>query len=401
MTFFPEEKEVPWDDSTEFDAYGFPLGEPVTSVEKTMSVGFAHCRRPEDEKQYDTEKVEREASYLCGYCEALSPAHKLNWMMRRVTLRAHNLKAPDDHISFHAWTGMSPFEHIGTLANKFLAARGNIGKMHSFWNDELGLPFVRHAASVSETDIDVVIKRSPQYMLRTLPRKPVLLTMNADVQQVLNWWSINAWGLIEEHPDVPIWNAMIDYGSVVSWDQLEEIAGITPDKDGKYNEYIWPETGERFRVHAGLIDSGFQAQSEKRVYDFCIRNANVFSPSKGGGWQHMRGMTVRTSPVADEKLDLFWYSDSTFKQELLYGCIKEGKGHYWLPYDVGRDFREQMSSEHTEERKQPDGTMKLEWVVSGAAGNHLSDTQKMNLALGTIIEPKLLEMREEILAARK
>ena len=115
----------------------------------------------------------------------------------------------------------------------------------------------------------------------------------------------------------------------------------------------------------------------------------------------MRGMTVRTSPVADEKLDLFWYSDSTFKQELLYGCIKEGKGHYWLPYDVGRDFREQMSSEHTEERKQPDGTMKLEWVVSGAAGNHLSDTQKMNLALGTIIEPKLLEMREEILAARK
>jgi phage terminase large subunit GpA-like protein len=399
MTFFPEEKEVPWDDSTEFDAYGFPIGDPVTSVEKTMSVGFAHCRRPEDEKQYDTEKVEREASYLCGYCEALAPAHKLNWMMRRVTLRAHNIKAPDDHISFHAWTGMSPFEHIGTLANKFLAARGNIGKMHSFWNDELGLPFVRHATEIKETDLDVIIKMSPDYALKTLPRKPVIMTMAVDVQGSCFWWSIRAWGIIEEMPEAPMWSALVDYGSAVAWDQIEELAGIKSNPDGTWNEYLF--NGESFRVQAGLVDSGFEAQANKKVYEFCLRNQHVFSPSKGGGWMQLRGMTIRTTPVYDDKLELLIYEDASLKQQLYYHCIKERKEQWWLPRDICRIYRAQMVAEHTEERKQHDGSLKLEWVVSGPDGNHLADTEKMHEALRPILEPRLMEIREEILAARK
>jgi phage terminase large subunit GpA-like protein len=399
MTFFPEEKEVPWNDETEFDAFGFPLGDPVTSVEKTMSVGFAHCRRSEDEKQYDTEKVEREASYLCGYCEALAPAHKLNWMMRRVTLRAHNLKAPDDHISFHAWTGMSPFEHIGTLANKFLAARGNIGKMHSFWNDELGLPFVRHATEIKETDLDVIIKMSPDYALKTLPRKPVILTMAVDVQGSCFWWSIRAWGIIEEMPEAPMWSALVDYGSAVAWDQIEELAGIKSNPDGTWNEYLF--NGEAFRVQAGLVDSGFEAQANKKVYEFCLRNQHVFSPSKGGGWMQLRGMTIRTTPVYDDKLELLIYEDASLKQQLYYHCIKERKEQWWLPRDICRIYRAQMVAEHTEERKQHDGSLKLEWVVSGPDGNHLADTEKMHEALRPILEPRLMEIREEILAARK
>ena len=53
-----------------------------------------------------------------------------------------------------------------------------------------------------------------------------------------------------------------------SWAQIEEMAGLVPlptakrgDENGRFNEYGWrdPESGDviKFRVTAGLIDSGF------------------------------------------------------------------------------------------------------------------------------------------------
>lgn len=398
ITFSPEEKEVPWNDDTVFDERFFPTGERVTSIEKTISVNFKHCKRADG--SYDLEKVERETNYKCNSCEAIIPQTKLNWMLRHCTLRAHNPDAPEDHISFQAWAGFSPFEHVGAVAKKFLLARGNIGKMHSVWNDDFGLPFVRHATQITESDIDVAVKRSPQYLLKTLPRRPTLLTMTIDVQGQCFWWSVRAWGIIPEHPDVPIWSALVEYGSAVSWDQIEEIAGIKAQTDGTWNEYEWPQTGEKFRVVAGLVDSGFEAQQNKNVYGFCIRNGNVFSPSKGGGWQQLRGMTIRTAPVADDQLELVWYEDATAKQQLYYHCLREHKSHWWLPLNIGPDYRRQMTAEHTEEKKQQDGTVRLEWVVSGADGNHLGDTEKMHEVLRPVIEGRLAEERELLLGER-
>lgn len=399
LTFWPEDKEVPWDDDTEFDRYGYPQGERVTSVEKTMSVTFDHCRHEYDEAQFDLEKVEREAQYLCGYCGETSPGHKLNWMLRRCTLRAHNMKAPEDHISFHAWTGMSPFEHIGGIAKKFLQARGNVAKMHSLFNDEFGLPFIRHATEIKETDLDLLVKMSPDYALRTLPREPICLTMTTDVQGDCFWWSIRAWGIAPEMPDVPIWSALIDYGSAVAWEQIEEIAGIKSKADGTHNEYRFGDTC--YRVLCGLIDSGFGAQKDRKVYDFCERNQHVFSPSKGGYEKQLGGQTIRQSPVYDDRLELIWYSDAAMKQHLYYHHIKERKEQWYLPRDICRIYRAQMIAEHTEEKKQPDGSVKLEWVVTGQDGNHIADTEKMHLVLGLMIEPKLQERREAILEARE
>jgi len=313
-------------------------------------------------------------------------------------LRAHNMKAPRDHISFHAWMGMSPFEHIGIIAKKFLQARGNIAKMHSLYNDELGEPFVRHATEIKETDLDLLVKMSPDYALRTLPREPICLTMTTDVQGDCFWWSIRAWGIAPEMPDVPIWSALIDYGSAVAWEQIEEIAGIKSKADGTYNEYRFGDTC--YRVLCGLIDSGFGAQKDRKVYEFCERNQHVFSPSKGGYEKQLGGQTIRQSPVYDDRLELIWYSDAAMKQHLYYHHIKERKEQWYLPRDICRIYRAQMIAEHTEEKKQPDGSVKLEWVVTGQEGNHLADTEKMNLVLGLMIEPKLMERREAILEAR-
>ena len=81
-------------------------------------------------------------------------------------------------------------------------------------------------------------RHRPEFFMGTLPQKPELLTMTVDVQGSGFWWSIRAWGIMFDHPELKTWSATIDCGSAVSWEQIEELAGLTPKANGKYHEYI-------------------------------------------------------------------------------------------------------------------------------------------------------------------
>lgn len=390
LTFFPEEKDVPFDDE------GKPLKPGEKRAEKTGQFKFQHCKDPVT-GVYDLAKVERHTVYECASCLKDIEHTHLAWMLRRYELRSHNKNAPIDDRSFHVWAGLSPFENWGIIAKQFLQARGNVSKMHDFYNSTLGLPFVRKATDVKLDDIDAVIARSPEYMLKSIPLKPEILTMCVDVQGDCFWWSIRAWGLAYDQPEIPVWTSLVDYGSAVSWDQIEEIAGIKNKSDGTANSYrfIAPD-GEvsEYQVYAGLIDSGFEAQSNKKVYSFTLKHSDVFSPSKGGGWAQLHGNDIRLAPVDDDKQDLVWYYDDGFKQNIYYGCIKEHRNLWWLPRNLGADYKEQACNEHTEEKQQPNGENKLVWVCVGP--NHLMDTEKMHEVLRSTIESDRLDpIREE------
>lgn len=390
LTFFAEEKEVPFDD------HGKPLHNCEKHVEKTGRFKFDHLKR--DDGTFDLERVERETVYECAKCEKTFDQAHQPWMLRRYELRSHNPAAPVDHRSFHIWAALSPFEGWGMIAKEFLLARGSVSRMHNFMNSTLGLPFVRKATDIKIDDIDAMIARSPEFLLRQLPRRPEFLTMCVDVQGDGFWWTIRAWGLAYDMPDLPVWSATIDYGAAVSWKQIEEIAGIEPDHNGRTNHYVFGE--EKFTVHAGLIDSGYEAQQNKKVYHFTLKHADVFSPSKGGGWQQLRGMDVRTSPVNDDQQELVWYYDDGFKQKLYYNCIKEHTALRWLPRNIGPDYKAQLTAERTQDQQQPNGEVKLVWIVEGEQGNHLGDTEKMQEVLGeAAIEDKLAEIRETWLKA--
>ncbi len=391
LTFFTEEKEVP------FDADGKPLKPGEKRTEKTGRFKFEHLKTAEG--HYDLQRVERETVYECAGCQGeINQSHQ-PWMLRRYELRSHNPKAPIDDISVHVWAALSPFEGWGMLSKKFLLARGSAAKMHDFYNSDLGLPFIRKATDIKIDDIEAVIARSPEYFLRSIPRRPEFLTMCVDVQGDGFWWSIRAHGLAYDQPDLPIWTALVDYGAAVSWPQIEEIAGISTDKAGKINQYTFTDadgTVHEYIVTAGLIDSGYEAQQNKKVYAFTLKNADVFSPSKGGGWQHLRGQDVRTSPVNDDQQELVWYYDDGFKQQLYYHCIKEHKRLWWLPRNVGPDYKAQLTAERTQEEQQPNGETKLVWKVEGEQGNHIGDTEKMHeVLLDAAIEEKLSEIREQ------
>lgn len=389
FTFFPEEKEVP------FDEQGKPLPAGQKRVEKTGRFKFDHLKHPES-GTYDLERVERETVYECASCEKEISQSYQSWMLRRYEMRSHNPNAPIDHPSVHVWAALSPFEGWGMIAKEFLLARGNVSRMHNFFNSTLGLPFIRKATDIKIEDIDAVIARSPEYFLRTLPRRPEMLTMCVDVQGDGFWWTIRAWGLMYDAPGLPVWSALVDYGAAVSWDQIEEFAGIKADRDGRTNKYTFTDadgTTYDFTVYAGLIDSGFEAQQNKKVYAFTLKNADIFSPSKGGGWQQLRGQDVRTSPVNDDQQDLVWYYDDGFKQQLYYRCIKEHQVLWWAPRNLGADYKEQTTHERTEEKQMPDGTTKLVWIADGP--NHLADTEKMHEVLRDTVEARLDFIRDE------
>lgn len=392
LTFFSEDKEVP------FDEKGAPLPPGETRVEKTGQFYFGHCKK-QNREDYDLERVEKETTYQCADCGKQIEHTDLNWMLRRWWWRPHNAKAPSDHISAHFWAAYSPFEHWGQLGKKFLQSRGSISKMHDLYNSDFGLPFVRHATTIKGDDIDLVIKRSPDYALRQLPREPIFLDMDVDVQGFGYWWTIRAWGIDWEHPDWPTWSALIDYGMAVSWEQIEEIAGLKNQDDGTRNGYKFGS--ETYYVTQGLIDSGYDAQKGKNVYDFCRRHADVFNPSKGGNRNQLRGKFITEAPVADGELTLLWYWDDHFKQALYYGCIKEGKLNWWLPRDIGSDYRSQLTAERTIEVKQRNGSMALEWIVEGEQGNHLGDCEKMSETRRDPFEEVFEKMRDERRAAEE
>lgn len=112
----------------------------------------------------------------------------------------------------------------------------------------------------------------------------------------------------------------------------------------------------------------------------------------------MRGKVVRTSIIEWEgaELELVSYADEIAKEQLYYVTLKDEREHFWLPRNVGEDFRAQLQSERTVEDSKPDGSTKLRWVVEGEAGNHLADTIKMALVLKeAVINSEAFEKRRE------
>lgn len=443
LTFWSEQKEVP------FDENGLPLKTEKKRVETTGRVKFDQFRKmirtetepgvwKETEGPFDIEAVRESATYECAGCKKDIEHAEINGMMADAGAKctqvfadlaflvgtgtagnvwqtfnrlmaecgssciwlAHNLKGQKDHFSAHLSALYSPFERFGQIAVKFLEAKGDLSKMVGFFTLDLGIPFVHGATVVAESDIDRCISRCPTpYLRRQLPFRPELLTMCVDVQGDRFVWSIQAHGILWDLPDKPSVTATIDWGECVSWEMVEEVAGLREEHGGTWNRYKWrdPKTEviEEFSVMAGLIDSGFEALEGKRVYDFCHKWNNYFSPSKGGDESKVRGNTVRHSPVFDDKLSLTWFWDSFFKSSLYNHCLKTGLNgtgdplYYWLPVDTDPIFKSQLCNERIESQNG-----RQIWITKG--DNHYADTLKMHLVLGSAIEARLENVRADL-----
>ena len=448
LTFWSEQKEVP------FDENGLPLKTEKKRVETTGRVKFDQFRKmirtetepgvwKETEGPFDIEAVRESATYECAGCKKDIEHAEINGMMADAGAKctqvfadlaflvgtgtagnvwqtfnrlmaecgssciwlAHNLKAQKDHFSAHLSALYSPFERWGQIAVKFLEAKGDISKLCGFYTLDLGIPFVHGTSVVTETDVDRCIARCPKpYLRRQLPFKPEIISLGVDVQGDGFYFTVTAHGILFDLPGAPSVSALIDLGRAVSWEEIEEISALRPQYDGTFNRYKWRDekTGEitEYGVTAGLIDSGFEALEGKKIYEFCLKHSNFFSPSKGGDESKIRGGTVRHSPVFDDRLTLCWYWDDYWKQTLYQHCIKSGLDgageplYFWMPADLQPEYRAMFCNERIEQKND-----RRVWVTKG--DNHIADCVKLSLVLGSAIEVTLEKIRNDVLEAQE
>jgi hypothetical protein len=328
----------------------------------------------------------------------------------------HNPYAPADKESAHCWSAYNPFEFWGLIAKEFVEASGgasrsgsDISALIKFWNLTLGLPFIRAGATIKEDDLDRVIARTPiKYVQGQLPLEPELLTVTVDVQENTMWWGIRAWGILWDHPDWPMWSALIDWGEAVSWRQILELCGLVPDSNGRTRQFKYcratapvagagdaPALQERtYVVTAGLVDSG-DGDKTKEVYEFCMANAEIFSPYKGGDASRTRGNTIHIAQVMEGELDLVWAWSDFFAANLYYDCIKNGASiagpiFWWLPTNIDTHYRQQLTDEYYGKDDRGRKTF-----ISRRKLNHLGDMEKMQRVLAGEIEERLDRIREE------
>lgn len=414
FTFFSEEVEVPFDENHE------PLPDRRTRTEKTGSFKFEHCRIVEtrvgaDGKDeavpvgWDLDRVLAETRFRAP-CGHEIEQDDLTWMLPRYRWLAHNPAAPRDHESAQWWAAYSPFESWGEISKKFILAGHDPGALHDFYNNDLGRPFRLVPTEVDENDVTKLQNASPAYQRGAIPLRPELLTMTVDVQEQTGdspfWWTVWAWGIHWDLPGYPTWKALVDYGSAVSWGEIEEIAGLVPipkrrsEDPEQFHQFKWkdPESGELipFEIFAGLVDSGDQAQTDANVYDWARNWAHVFSPSKGGGKNQLFHQTVRVSILekdTPQELKLVWYRSDYFAQRVYRQTIKDRKFLCYLPRNVDAEFVGQV----TDERTVWVGG-KLVWKAM-KKNNHLGDCWKMNEVLAGDIELVFDKLRFERLSA--
>lgn len=425
LTFFIEQKLVPFDENLK----PLPRGTPKTSWREETTGQFKFSQfalfeqraRLDDPTEteavkigYDLEAVEQGTTYECAHCKREIEFTDLLWMEERFRWIPHNPKIgprnghdfpAEDKESAHAWSAFNPFEKWGIIAKEFIEAKGSIAALIKVWNFSFGLPFVRAGASIKEDDLDRVIARTPvRYVQGQLPLEPELLTITVDKQDMQLWFVIRAWGILWDHPDWPTWSALVDWGEAVSWQQILELCGLAPMADGRTRKFVWKRpdgTTREFVVTAGLADSG-DGDTTKEVYEFCLANREVFSPYKGGDWSKTRGNTIRLSPILDGAIDLVWMVSDFFAHSLYFDCIKNGATmsgamHWWLPTNLDRHYREQLTDEYYGE----DPKTKRKTYISRRGLNHLGDGEKMQRGFSDKIEKRFDEIRDERRAAEE
>lgn len=171
------------------------------------------------------------------------------------------------HIGFWLWAGYSysPNSTPAKLAAEFLDSKGDTETRKTFWNTVLGLEWEEEGEAANEHSL--MARR--ETFVAEVPGPVLCLTAGVDIQDDRIELEIVGWQQSQESFSV---DYVILPGSTSLpdvWEKLEEALKVTYEK----------EDGQRLRVMATCIDSGFRP---KAVYDFVLKMKNPHIwPTKG------------------------------------------------------------------------------------------------------------------------
>lgn len=310
--------------------------------------------------KWNLSRVADSAHYVCQECggtwndgQKIAALPSGKWM-------ATNAAATPGVRSFHLSSIYAPWKScsFGALAVKFLRDKQSVNGLRDFVNSTLAEPWVEPGAEIAVTDLD---RRKTDYEIGTLPaQEDFVLLAGVDVQQAFSNYVVRAFTA-----DGSSW--LVDYGR-------------TATPEDAVVELCSREFAGR-KLDAGLMDSGYMSE---RVYAACLMANESYGirimPSKGSA-EKFTTKPVRLTDVAIGsrifKNSLVLYSDNAFKRLLYLDSIRDGKGPWMLPRNVGRDYLDEMVRERLVPEKTPRGYEELIWKRLGP--NHYADAEKLTL----------------------
>ena len=226
------------------------------------------------------------AAYICPHCGSVWDDVKKNRAVRKGVWRA---EGPfNGTAGFYINELYSPFpgSKLKILVEKYLTAKreldqGKDGKMRSFFNSQLGLPY---AFKSGLPDADVLAKRAESYDEFTVPVVGCVLTAGVDVQHDRLAVIIRAWGPGEES-----W--LVYWGEIPGQTMTPE-RGAWVDLDALLKRDFKAVNGASLKIRAVSIDSS-DGQTSDAVYSFVRRRM-------------ARGlMAIKGSSVNDDRKEIF------------------------------------------------------------------------------------------------
>jgi len=341
---------------------------PCPHCGEFVELTFAQIKWAQDAKDKDgvwnLARVNETAYFECPKCGGhWSDGQKIE-ALQKGEWRATNSAAEPGAVSFHLPSFYAPWRSctFGAAAVKFLRDKNSANGMRDFRNGFEALPWIEEGSEIEETDID---RRRAEYPLGSVPDgvEVARIILGADVAQAFTNYVVRAFA-----PTGESW--LIDYG------RLAGLSDLVAWAEGAR----WAIGGRERGIEGGLIDSGYQPES---VYRACLdaRHRKIhFMPSKGSGEKFVSKPVRATDIVIGGRTlpkSLLIYSDNDYKRMLYMDSIRDGRGPWWIPQNVGRDYIDEMLKERTVTRANARGYDETVWKRFGA--NHYADAEKLAL----------------------
>jgi len=347
---------------------------PCPECDRFQAFRFKQVKWP---KAIDTAaKMEkaREAHYECEHCAAeLHDGVKTQMLASgRWVPEGSDPENPEpernSHRSYHIWAAYSPWLSWWEIAEAFLSAKGNPGKMMNLTNSWFAEPWEE---KVEDPKPSLVRACCGGYKLGTIPGKVKVITAGVDVQKAFIPYVVRGWGDDEES-----W--LLARGRAENFEELADALCRTQYGPQPVRLAL---IDARYRTHEVLEFARANSHFVRMIYGVERSDPRPFSTSK------MDRHPITGQPLP--RAQMVWHLNVGFFKDLASLRILNGSGNgpqsFHLPEDVGETYVSEVSAEHKVIERS--GSKMVErWIQKpGHRANHFWDCEIYNFAAGVLL----------------